>query len=48
MLTPGGNVVYILKQDVLGGGGGVGTVVLGAWVKRGSRGMEGVGGNGGR
>ena len=46
MLTPGGNVVYILKQDVCGGGGG--TEVLGAWVKRGSRGMEGVGGNGGR
>lgn len=50
MLTPGGNVVYILKQDVFGGGGqGEGrTEVLGARVNRDSRGMGGGGGNGGR
>lgn len=50
MLTPGGNVVYILKQHVfLGGGRGEGrTEVLGARVNRDSRGMGGGGGNGGR
>ena len=51
MLTPGGNVVYILKQDVFLGGGGRGegrTEVLGARVNRDSRGMGGGGGNGGR
>ena len=31
MLTPGGNVVYFLKQNVFGGGR---TEVLGPWVNR--------------
>ena len=45
VLTPGGNVVYILKQNVFWGGR---TEVLGPWVNRGSRGIGGGGGNGGR
>ena len=47
MLTPGGNVVYILKQDVFLGGEGR-TEVLGARVNRDSRGMGGGGANVGR